>query len=43
MKEPKSVWFCSSCGAESPKWAGRCPSCGEWNTMVEEKVRPICN
>ncbi len=40
MKEPKSVWFCSSCGAESPKWAGRCPSCGEWNTMVEEKVRP---
>ncbi len=34
----KSVWFCNSCGAESPKWAGRCPECGEWNTMVEEKV-----
>lgn len=34
----KSLWFCSSCGAGSPKWAGRCPSCGEWNTMVEEKV-----
>ena len=34
----KSVWFCSSCGNESPKWMGRCPSCGEWNTMVEEKV-----
>lgn len=34
----KTAWFCSSCGAESPKWAGRCPSCGEWNTMVEEKV-----
>ncbi len=34
----KSLWFCSSCGADSPKWAGRCPSCGEWNTMVEEKV-----
>lgn len=34
----KSMWFCSSCGAESPKWEGRCPSCGEWNTMVEEKV-----
>lgn len=34
----KSVWFCSSCGNESPKWMGRCPACGEWNTMVEEKV-----
>ena len=34
----KSLWFCSSCGADSPKWAGRCPSCGEWNTMVDEKV-----
>ncbi len=37
MKE-KSVWFCSSCGNESPKWMGRCPACGEWNTMVEHKV-----
>lgn len=35
----KTVWFCSSCGAESPKWAGRCPSCGQWNTMVEEKIK----
>ncbi len=34
----KSVWFCSSCGYESPKWLGRCPSCGEWNTMVEQAV-----
>lgn len=34
----KSVWYCSSCGADSPKWAGRCPVCGEWNTMVEERV-----
>ena len=40
MKAPKTVWFCNSCGAESPKWAGRCPACGEWNTMVEERVRP---
>lgn len=31
----KTTWFCSSCGCESPKWMGRCPSCGEWNTMVE--------
>jgi len=34
----KSVWFCNSCGNESPKWMGRCPACGEWNTMVEETV-----
>ena len=37
-QKTKSVWFCSSCGNESPKWMGRCPACGEWNTMVEEKV-----
>ncbi len=40
MKETKTAWFCSSCGAESPKWAGRCPACGEWNTMVEERIAP---
>ena len=34
----KSVWFCTSCGNESPKWMGRCPACGEWNTMVEKTV-----
>jgi DNA repair protein RadA/Sms len=38
MMKEKSVWFCSSCGNESPKWMGRCPACGEWNTMVEHKV-----
>lgn len=34
----KTTWFCTSCGNESPKWMGRCPACGEWNTMVEETV-----
>ncbi|MBD5297245.1 MAG: DNA repair protein RadA [Paramuribaculum sp.] len=34
----KTVWFCSECGADSPKWQGRCPSCGAWNSMIEEKV-----
>lgn len=34
----KSVYFCKECGYESPKWLGKCPGCGEWNTMVEEKV-----
>ena len=32
------MWYCTSCGADSPKWEGRCPSCGQWGTMVEEKV-----
>ena len=34
----KTSWFCTSCGNETPKWMGRCPACGEWNTMVEETV-----
>ena len=34
----KTLWFCSECGADSPKWSGRCQACGAWNTMVEEKV-----
>lgn len=34
----KSVYFCSNCGYESPKWLGKCPGCGEWNRFVEEKV-----
>ena len=32
----KAVWYCTSCGNESSKWMGRCPACGEWNTMVEK-------
>ena len=31
------MFFCKSCGNESPKWFGKCPACGEWNTCVEEK------
>ena len=38
MAKTKSVYFCSNCGAESPKWIGKCPICGEWNTYVEEMV-----
>lgn len=34
----KSIWVCNECGADSPKWCGKCPSCGAWNTMVEEKA-----
>ncbi len=39
-KTVKTAWFCTECGAESPKWAGRCPACGAWNTLVEERVAP---
>ncbi|MGD8537875.1 MAG: DNA repair protein RadA [Candidatus Aminicenantes bacterium] len=35
MKE-KTTFVCQNCGAQSPKWMGRCPSCGEWETLVEE-------
>ena len=38
MAAPKSIWYCTNCGNESPKWMGRCPACGEWNTMVEAPV-----
>ncbi|HEY1359389.1 MAG TPA: hypothetical protein VGF21_13895, partial [Thermoleophilaceae bacterium] len=31
-----TVFACSACGQETPKWHGRCPGCGEWNTIVEE-------
>ena len=36
MAKIKSVYICSECGYETPKWVGKCPSCGEWNTMNEE-------
>ena len=36
MAKIKSVYICSQCGYESPKWYGKCPTCGEWNTMEEE-------
>ena len=39
MKQ-KSVYLCSDCGYESPKWFGKCPSCGAWNTMSEFKIQP---
>lgn len=40
MPKPKykTIWNCTECGADSPKWVGRCPSCGAWNTMVENRV-----
>ncbi len=40
MPKSKSVFVCRSCGYESPKWNGRCPSCGEWNTFEEVEAVP---
>src|ERR671924_1803924 len=37
MPRSATIFACTSCGHESPKWHGRCPGCGEWNTMAEEK------
>lgn len=34
----KTAWFCKECGNESSKWVGKCPACGAWNSMVEEKI-----
>jgi len=39
MAKTKTVFFCQNCGAQSPKWIGNCPSCGEWNTYIEEVIR----
>ena len=36
----KTVFFCTECGNETPKWSGRCPACGAWNTIVEQPERP---
>lgn len=38
MAKTKTAFFCNECGYESPKWVGKCPGCGQWNTMTEEKV-----
>ena len=40
MAKPKTVFFCTSCGNETPKWVGKCPSCGEWNTLQEHIEKP---
>ena len=39
MAKTKTTFFCQNCGAQASKWVGRCPSCGEWNTFVEEVIQ----
>ena len=44
MAKIKTTYFCQNCGAQSPKWLGKCPSCNEWNTFVEEVIqKPSAN
>ena len=40
MTKAKTVYFCAECGAETPKWQGKCPACGAWNTLREHVERP---
>jgi len=39
MPKVKTAFFCTSCGSQQSKWMGKCPSCGEWNTLVEEVIQ----
>ncbi|MBK9730638.1 MAG: DNA repair protein RadA [Chitinophagaceae bacterium] len=39
MATTRTLFLCQNCGAQSPKWIGKCPSCGEWNTYVEEVIK----
>lgn len=43
MMKGKAVFICQNCGFNSPKWLGRCPSCGEWNALIEEIAEEISN
>ena len=36
----KTLFYCTECGNETAKWAGKCPACGAWNTIVEQPERP---
>ena len=41
MAKAKLVYFCTECGNETPKWQGKCPSCGAWNTLQEHIEKPV--
>lgn len=43
MAKIKTVFYCQGCGYQSPKWLGRCPDCGAWNSLVEERIEPAGN
>ncbi len=41
MAKTKTVFYCTECGGETPKWQGRCPACGAWNTLEEHIEKPV--
>lgn len=41
MASIKTTFFCNECGYESPKWLGKCPTCNNWNTFIEEKIKTV--
>ena len=41
MAKTKTVYVCAECGYEAPKWLGKCPGCGQWNTMAEQIAEPV--
>ena len=41
MAKTKTVFYCTNCGNESPKWQGRCSACGAWNTMEEHIEKSV--
>src|SRR6185295_11348358 len=40
MGRSRSIYACTECGAQQPRWLGRCPECGGWSTLVEERSAP---
>src|SRR5215475_4172987 len=41
MKSSETIFVCQNCEHQSRKWLGKCPECGEWNSLVEERVRNV--
>ena len=37
----KTAFVCTECGYDTPKWSGKCPACGRWNTFVEQKINAV--
>ena len=40
-KKNRTIYVCQSCGHQAVKWMGRCPDCGQWDSMVEEFEKPL--
>ena len=41
MAKAKTIYVCSECGYETPRWLGKCPECGSWNTLLEQEAAPV--